>query len=162
MLWSLTWETLARKNIKKQKRLVFRLKVLFLIKNIFCSYFSPRWNFSLVARCSLLSARFSLLFACCSLLSLRCSLLVARLLVVRHFLVGALYFLLVAQQEILKDFFWVKVNRRFSISICTKILIVNNVKTRIVLNWRHSAIFWVLKTKLPESFYLELIKLINF
>ena len=41
MLSSLTWKTLARKNIKKQKRLVFRLKALFLLKNIFCLYFSP-------------------------------------------------------------------------------------------------------------------------
>ena len=32
MLSSLTRKTLARKNIKKQKRLVFRLKVLFLLK----------------------------------------------------------------------------------------------------------------------------------
>ena len=41
MLSSLTWKTLARKNIKKQNRLVFRLKALFLLKNIFCLYFSP-------------------------------------------------------------------------------------------------------------------------
>ena len=41
MLWSLTWKTLARKNIKKQNRLAFRLKALFLLKNIFCLYFSP-------------------------------------------------------------------------------------------------------------------------
>ena len=41
MLSSLTWEMFARKNIKKQKRLVFRLKALFLLKNIFCLYFSP-------------------------------------------------------------------------------------------------------------------------
>ena len=39
MLSSLTWETLARKD--KQKRLVFRLKAFFLLKNIFCLYFSP-------------------------------------------------------------------------------------------------------------------------
>ena len=38
MLSSLTWKTLAWKNIKKQKRLVFRLKALFLLKNLFCLY----------------------------------------------------------------------------------------------------------------------------
>ena len=41
MLWGLTWETLAWKNIKKQKRLAFHLKELFLLKNIVCPYFSP-------------------------------------------------------------------------------------------------------------------------
>ena len=38
MLSSLTWKTLVWK--KKQKKLVFRLKALFLLKNIFCLYFS--------------------------------------------------------------------------------------------------------------------------
>ena len=38
MLLSLTWKTLAQKNIKKQKRLAFCLKALFLLKNIFCLY----------------------------------------------------------------------------------------------------------------------------
>ena len=47
-----------------------------------------------------------------------CSLLVAR-----YFLLVARYFLLVARQEILKDFFLAKVNKRFSILICTKSLI---------------------------------------
>ena len=37
----LTWETLARKSPGKQERLVFRVKALFLLKNIFCLYFSP-------------------------------------------------------------------------------------------------------------------------
>ena len=41
LLSSLTWKTLAQKNIKAQKRLVFRLKSLFLLKNMFCLYFSP-------------------------------------------------------------------------------------------------------------------------
>ena len=41
MLSGLTWETLMRKNIKKQKRLVFRLGALFSLKNIICLYFSP-------------------------------------------------------------------------------------------------------------------------
>ena len=41
MLWSLTWKMLARKNIKKQKRLVFHLKALFSLKNIIWPYFSP-------------------------------------------------------------------------------------------------------------------------
>ena len=41
MLSSFNWKTLARKNIKKQKRLVFCLRALFLLKNIFCLYFSP-------------------------------------------------------------------------------------------------------------------------
>ena len=41
MLSSLTWKTLVRKNIKKQKRLVFRLKALFLLKKMFWLYFSP-------------------------------------------------------------------------------------------------------------------------
>ena len=41
MLSSLTWEKLARKNIKKKKRFEFRLTALFLLKNIFCLYFSP-------------------------------------------------------------------------------------------------------------------------
>ena len=45
------------------------------------------------------------------------------LLVARSFLLVALYFLLVARQEILKDFFLVKVNKRFFILICTKSLI---------------------------------------
>ena len=40
-LSSLTWEMLARKNIKKHKRLVLRLEALYLVKNIFCLYFSP-------------------------------------------------------------------------------------------------------------------------
>ena len=40
-LLSLTWEMLARKNIKKPKRLVLRLETLYLVKNIFCLYFSP-------------------------------------------------------------------------------------------------------------------------
>ena len=53
---------------------------------------------------SLLVAHYFLLLARCSL----------------HF---ARYFLLVARQEILKDFFLVKVNKRFSILICTKSLI---------------------------------------
>ena len=35
MFSSLTWETLARKSIKKQKRLVFRLRALFLLKTYF-------------------------------------------------------------------------------------------------------------------------------
>ena len=39
-LSSLTWETLAQKHIKKQKSHVFRLKALFLLKNMFCFYFS--------------------------------------------------------------------------------------------------------------------------
>ena len=47
-----------------------------------------------------------------------CSLLIAR-----YFLLLARYFLLVARQEILKDFFLVKVNKRFFILICTKSLI---------------------------------------
>ena len=51
-----------------------------------------RWNFSLVARCSLLFVRCSLLVTFCSF-------------VARYFLLVASYFLLVAQQEILKDFF---------------------------------------------------------
>ena len=29
------------KNIKKQERLIFRLRALFLLKNILCLYFSP-------------------------------------------------------------------------------------------------------------------------
>ena len=41
MLSSFTWETLAKKNIKKQKELAVRLKALFLLKNIFCLFFSP-------------------------------------------------------------------------------------------------------------------------
>ena len=42
MLWSLTWKTLAQKNIKKQKKVVFRWKALFLLKKyIFCLDFSP-------------------------------------------------------------------------------------------------------------------------
>ena len=44
MLSSLTWKTLARKNIKKQKKLVFRLKALFLLKKIFFFFFSPIAN----------------------------------------------------------------------------------------------------------------------
>ena len=40
-LSSLTWEMLARKNIKKHKRLVLRLEALYLVKNIFCLCFSP-------------------------------------------------------------------------------------------------------------------------
>ena len=35
---------LARKNIKKHKRLVLRLEALYLVKNIFCLYFSPYQN----------------------------------------------------------------------------------------------------------------------
>ena len=35
MLSSLTWKTLARRNIKKQKRLVFRLKASFCLKTYF-------------------------------------------------------------------------------------------------------------------------------
>ena len=41
MLSSLTWKMLAQKNIKKHKRLAFRLKSLFLLKNMFRLYFSP-------------------------------------------------------------------------------------------------------------------------
>ena len=41
MLSGLIWKTLARKNLKKQSRLVFLLKALFLLKTIFCLYFSP-------------------------------------------------------------------------------------------------------------------------
>ena len=41
MTSSLTWKTFLRKNIKKQRRLVFRLKALFVLKNIFCLYSSP-------------------------------------------------------------------------------------------------------------------------
>ena len=41
ILSSLTWEMLARKNTKKHKRLVLRLEALYLVKNIFCLYFSP-------------------------------------------------------------------------------------------------------------------------
>ena len=40
-LSSLTWEMLAWENIKKHKRLVLRLEALYLVKNIFCLYFSP-------------------------------------------------------------------------------------------------------------------------
>ena len=40
-LSSLTWEMLARKNIKKHKRLVLRLEALYLVKNIFYLYYSP-------------------------------------------------------------------------------------------------------------------------
>ena len=40
-LSSLTWEMLARKNIKKHKRLALRLEALYLVKNIFRLYFSP-------------------------------------------------------------------------------------------------------------------------
>ena len=40
-LSSLTWEMLAWKNIKKHKRLVLHLEALYLVKNIFCLYFSP-------------------------------------------------------------------------------------------------------------------------
>ena len=82
-----------------------------------CSLLSARCSL-LFARCSLLFARCSLLFAHCSLLFARCSLLFARCSL--HF---ALYFSLFAQQDTLKDFFGVKVNKRFSISICTKSLI---------------------------------------
>ena len=32
---------LARKNIKKPKRLALRLEALYSVKNIFCLYFSP-------------------------------------------------------------------------------------------------------------------------
>ena len=40
-LSSLAWEMLARKNIKKHETLVLRLEALYLVKNIFCLYFSP-------------------------------------------------------------------------------------------------------------------------
>ena len=40
-LSSLTWEMLARKNIKNHKRLVLSLEALYLVKNRFCLYFSP-------------------------------------------------------------------------------------------------------------------------
>ena len=99
--------------------------------------------FLLVTFCSLLFVRCSLLFACCSLLFASCSLLFApcSLLLARYFLLVARYFLLVtfcsllvtflvtfclllvARQEILKDFFSVKINKRFSIWICTRSLI---------------------------------------
>ena len=74
--------------------------------------------FLLVPRYFLFVARYFLLIA-------RYFLLVARyfLLVARYFLLVACYFLLVARQEFLKDFFCVKVNKRFSILICTKRLI---------------------------------------
>ena len=38
MLSSLTGKTLARKNIKKQKRLVFHLKALFLLKKTYFAF----------------------------------------------------------------------------------------------------------------------------
>ena len=40
-LSSLTWEMLVWKNIKKHKRLFLHLEALYLVKNIFCLYFSP-------------------------------------------------------------------------------------------------------------------------
>ena len=40
MLSSLTWKMLAQKNIKKQKKLVFRF-IIFVKKNMICLYFSP-------------------------------------------------------------------------------------------------------------------------
>ena len=66
-----------------------------------------------------------LLVTFCSLLVTFCFLLFARssLLSACYFLLVGRYFLLVAQQEILKNFCLVKVNKRFSILICTKSLI---------------------------------------
>ena len=87
-----------------------------------------KWEVKLFDRCSLLFARCSLLVTFCSLLVTFCWLLFARCL-----LLFARYFFLVARQEILNDFFF-KVNKRFSILICTKVLFVNNLKTKIVMS----------------------------
>ena len=75
---------------------------------------STRWDFSLVALCSLLFPRCSLLFARCSLLFAPWSLLFAHcsLLFARYFLLVARYFLHVARQEIPKDFFLSKSKKK--------------------------------------------------
>ena len=105
----------------------FRVICPWNLPSFFETWFLTRWNFSLVARyfflvgryfCSLLFARCLLFFACYFLLVARYFLLVAR-----YFLLVARYFLLVARQEILNDFFLIKINKKFSILICTKSLI---------------------------------------
>ena len=102
--------------------------------------FLGRWNFSLVARCWLLFARCWLLFAHCSLLFAHCSLLFAHcwLLFARCWLLFAhcsLLFicsllvticsLVFTFYSLLDKKFWRiffgKVNKRFSISICTNV-----------------------------------------
>ena len=119
---------------------------------------SGRWNFSLVAGCSLRFVHCSLPFACCSLLFARCSLLFARcsllfaccsLLFARYFLLVVCYFLLVAREESMKDFS-LSMSKKRVLHICKKKF--NKLKIRIVFNWRLSAIFTGTKDKIIWKF----------
>ena len=135
-------------HLSLSKTLTYQVCSSLIIKiglNSTMGRFMVRWNFSLLARCSLLFARRSLLLLVvrCSLLFARCSLLFARCLL--------LFTRCSARSS--EDLFLSKSKqKKFSILICTKSLICDNLKTRIFLNWRLSAIFMSTKDKIPWKF----------
>ena len=113
----------------------------------------------LVTFCSLLVTFSSLLVKFCSLLVTFCLCLVmfCPLLVTFCSVLITFYLLLVTFYLLLDKKFWMtflskSTTKKFPILICTKSLICDNLKTRIVLNWRFSAIFMGTKDKIAGKF----------
>ena len=131
--------------------LILHIEVLF-----FCIFFSREdlvvalvkgetFCSLLVIFCSLLLSFFSLLVSFFSLVVSFCSLLVTFCLLLVNFL-------LLLDKKYWRMFLWIKViNKKFSILIGTKSF-MNNLKTRIVLNWRLSTIFMGTKDKITWKF----------
>ena len=116
------------------------LVIFFSLLVTFClllAYFC----FLLVTFCSLLVTFCSLLVKFCPLLVTFCSLLVT--------------FYALFEKKFWMTFLSKSTIKKFSTLICTKSLICDNLKTRIVLNWRFSAIFMGTKDKIAGKFSIQ-------
>ena len=123
----------------------------------------------LVKFCSLLVTFCLLLVTFCLCFVMFCPLLVTfcSLLITFYLLLVTFYLLLVIFYLLLDKKFWMtflskSTTKKFSILICTKGLICDNLKTRIVLNWRFSAIFMGTKDKIAGKFLFRAVVVFKF